>query len=404
MDKRGTVYIVDTENKHNSIMDELRNAGEMDDIILFEVGADPKLSLKLLAKLLDCKARVIFEKGFNGTPNALDMQVSSLLGFFIACRKYNKYVVVSGDNGFIRLADYWKNRGVPVHICDCIGSSTERIMSPTGIRNASIETCEITGQESDSIQELMELNVDKIGILRSLASMSSADEDLDDIDTAKVATDVVSSVNKVTVIDPKTEVADRHSQLYVTGDNTVYGLLYGNATSTQEVKDAVTVGAMLNMEVVEEKPQATNLLRKFPNVKDTKSEYERAVSRLLGATIKPEAKQFVDMLDELAFLYHPKEQASNSALLSKSAICLEAGVGKVLMNTLATLLMCTKDEEEFCKVATQAFKHGVIRQYGLNTAVDYSMFLSKLTQWVKKIEHCSLNKLIFSEHVAVEEN
>lgn len=60
------------------------------------------------------KAKKIYIEIENGTPNALDFQLSSYLGACIHKNPDHKYYIVSRDKGFDCVCHFWRDKSVLV--------------------------------------------------------------------------------------------------------------------------------------------------------------------------------------------------------------------------------------------------------------------------------------------------
>lgn len=108
--EKSTKYLVDFENTSSNIYDTVEKAKAIDEILIFYTAKSERLSMELLVALKDTPAKVSLVRCENGTPNALDFQLSCYLGILLG--KYGnsiEYVVVSDDNG------YKKVRGLVHH-------------------------------------------------------------------------------------------------------------------------------------------------------------------------------------------------------------------------------------------------------------------------------------------------
>ena len=112
-------FLIDYENVHDKEIKELENIKDGDTLIIFYSNQCRKISLDVL----DFSKGITYQifKAFVGTKNALDFQLSSYLGYLIGknslqdAKKDTNYYIVSNDQGYDRLCDYWqKNFSVNV--------------------------------------------------------------------------------------------------------------------------------------------------------------------------------------------------------------------------------------------------------------------------------------------------
>jgi len=82
---------------------------ENDEVVIFySVNADT-VSFELLHKLMFCKAKLNYYKIRRGGRNALDFQLSTYLGFLVSSRADTEFYIISKDNGFDFVIDFWES-------------------------------------------------------------------------------------------------------------------------------------------------------------------------------------------------------------------------------------------------------------------------------------------------------
>lgn len=118
------VYLLDSENTSiKTILSEIALLKEDDKIIVFySEGHCERLTVSEIDSLIsNRKDNIVFVKAFNGTPNALDFQLSSYIGFMINAVLNNKdlkempnFVILTRDKGYGALFKFWEQFGVNV--------------------------------------------------------------------------------------------------------------------------------------------------------------------------------------------------------------------------------------------------------------------------------------------------
>ena len=160
---RPITYLVDTENKHHTFLEELEKVRKGDEVFLV-VSPKDKLDYSGIDLIQQCKGKVYMDLGVPGTLNALDFQLSSLLGLLVARDPFKMYIIVSKDNGFTTLANYFQQKGVSVHTCEEIGGTVERLfinnqVTPVPLRDTPNNNYQLTSAniklfgDSGSIRE-----------------------------------------------------------------------------------------------------------------------------------------------------------------------------------------------------------------------------------------------------------
>ena len=113
-------FLVDYENVNISGLDGITKLTEDDFIIIFYSDNANTLTLGMHKKINETKAEIKFQKVAVNEKNALDFQLCSYLGFLIRDtmteENLNNYFIVSNDNGYSVLPNYWKKLGVNVKI------------------------------------------------------------------------------------------------------------------------------------------------------------------------------------------------------------------------------------------------------------------------------------------------
>lgn len=114
--KKRRLYLIDSENVGGTFANELIKLGDKDRVIIFE--SDKSAKIKILfseaEKLVKWnKFKTVHIK--NSTSNAMDFVLATVLGNIIAKNKYEEYIIISNDNGYNIIIDYWRNKGYKVY-------------------------------------------------------------------------------------------------------------------------------------------------------------------------------------------------------------------------------------------------------------------------------------------------
>lgn len=120
-------FLVDYENVQSHGLVGLSKLTASDAVTVYYSDHADTLSFELHLALNECRARTDFQKVGTGVKNALDFQLSSQLGYIInqnivAGNKEVKYYIVSMDNGFSCLCDFWGQFGANVVTVKSIGA------------------------------------------------------------------------------------------------------------------------------------------------------------------------------------------------------------------------------------------------------------------------------------------
>ena len=109
-----SVFLIDYENVNSPGMAGIDALTEADTIILFYTKNSDNLSFSLHESLITTQAKVELFRVSSGTPNCLDFQLVSYLGYLIARDEKAEYIIVSKDKGFGGVAAFWSERGVHI--------------------------------------------------------------------------------------------------------------------------------------------------------------------------------------------------------------------------------------------------------------------------------------------------
>ncbi|MDD6214614.1 MAG: PIN domain-containing protein [Firmicutes bacterium] len=123
-----SVYLIDYENVHTNGLLGLDNKTKNDTIIIFYSSSSNTLSFSLHRQLSAAEAKIEYIEVTSGGKNALDFQLSSYLGYLIAQNPQNEYVIITKDNGYNVIKDFWKKRGIHLSIAYNLSMESEKAM------------------------------------------------------------------------------------------------------------------------------------------------------------------------------------------------------------------------------------------------------------------------------------
>ena len=114
--KNRRLYLIDSENVGATFANELIKLGEKDRVIIFE--SDKSAKVKVLfseaKKLVKWnKFKTVHIK--NSASNAMDFVLATVLGSIITKNKYKEYIIVSNDNGYNSIIEYWSSKGYKIY-------------------------------------------------------------------------------------------------------------------------------------------------------------------------------------------------------------------------------------------------------------------------------------------------
>ncbi len=101
------IYLIDFENVKSKGLEGIDKLEETDSVIIFFSENSDTLSFEMHQKVLSSKADIEYFKVSVGGKNALDFQLSTLLGYMVAKEIYTHIFVISNDRGFDFLHAFW---------------------------------------------------------------------------------------------------------------------------------------------------------------------------------------------------------------------------------------------------------------------------------------------------------
>ena len=119
-------YLVDFENVKSKGLVGIDKLTEDDHVIIFYSENSDTISFEMHCCVMRAKASVEYMKVRVGGKNALDFQLSTLLGYMVAKERNSHIFIISNDKGFDRLHDFWANTFDDAP--DCMVFRTQNIM------------------------------------------------------------------------------------------------------------------------------------------------------------------------------------------------------------------------------------------------------------------------------------
>lgn len=160
------IYLVDFENVKSKGLQGIDNLTETDTVIIFYSENSDTINFEMHQKVLTSKADIEYFKVNVGGKNALDFQLSTLLGYLVAKDTYTNIFVISNDRGFDFLHDFWHGKYVDTPnatvyrtrtIQSAINFSSDK--STFAEKNDVVEKADEI-DSSENVQEIAETSVD----------------------------------------------------------------------------------------------------------------------------------------------------------------------------------------------------------------------------------------------------
>lgn len=102
-------YLVDFENVKSKGLFGIENLTADDHVVIFYSENSDTISFEMHCSVMRAAATVEYMKVNVGGKNALDFQLSTLLGYMVAQNCNTHIFIISNDKGFDKLHDFWEN-------------------------------------------------------------------------------------------------------------------------------------------------------------------------------------------------------------------------------------------------------------------------------------------------------
>ena len=119
------IYLIDFENVKSKGLTGIDSLSEYDRVIIFYSENADTINFEMHQKVLISKAEVEYFKVHVGGKNALDFQLSTLLGYLVCKNYYSHIFVISNDKSFDFLHDFWHGKYIAAP--DCVVYRTKTI-------------------------------------------------------------------------------------------------------------------------------------------------------------------------------------------------------------------------------------------------------------------------------------
>ncbi|MBR1751517.1 MAG: hypothetical protein IJ740_19740 [Ruminococcus sp.] len=101
------IFLIDFENVKSKGLTGIDKLNSDDTVVILYSENSDTISFEMHQKVMTCKADVEYFKVNVGGKNALDFQLSTLLGYIVAKDAFSHAFIISNDRGFDFLHDFW---------------------------------------------------------------------------------------------------------------------------------------------------------------------------------------------------------------------------------------------------------------------------------------------------------
>lgn len=162
-------YLVDYENVKSHGLDGITSLDSEDVLVIFYSENADSLTFGLHRRLNESRAKISYQKVDVGTKNALDFQLATYLGYLVRDNegKESSYYIVTKDQGFSSLVNYWKKRKINVSlIVDLSGRDVQKEKNDLRVQVEKVVSDEAV---VDIVVKYIQQYKTKLGINNALA-------------------------------------------------------------------------------------------------------------------------------------------------------------------------------------------------------------------------------------------
>lgn len=156
-------FLIDFENVSNGGFEGLENLTDAENLILFYSDNAGTISIATHRKLEQSVVQKEYLSVKTGGKNALDFQLATYLGYLISQKPNEDYCIVSNDEGFQHVVNFWEQKGVRIIRCANLLQETRE--------NAKVEVKKLLPDfpdESDKVAAIVHKYKTKQGINNAL--------------------------------------------------------------------------------------------------------------------------------------------------------------------------------------------------------------------------------------------
>ena len=193
------IYLIDFENVKSKGLTGIDSLTEYDRVIIFYSENADTINFEMHQKVLISKAEVEYFKVHVGGKNALDFQLSTLLGYLVSKNYYSHIFVISNDKSFDFLHDFWHGKYIAAP--DCIVFRTKTIA----------QAINYAGGKKQIVPDDDDTDTAVFGAADDTSTENSTEDITKDIQTAEEVNDTKSEVAETETAQPapKNEAAEK---------------------------------------------------------------------------------------------------------------------------------------------------------------------------------------------------
>lgn len=162
--KRRKYYLVDYENVHKTGLCGIDKLEKNDSVIIFYSPNADKLPFSLHNQIIETKAEITYFEVDTVGKNALDFQLSSYIGYIVGKHPKCMCYIISKDNGYKNVCNFWRKYGMKVSITSDISQCKGfEPIKKSDIKEA-LNCLELDKEDNEFIKNLIINNVERYDI------------------------------------------------------------------------------------------------------------------------------------------------------------------------------------------------------------------------------------------------
>ena len=114
--KTRRVYFIDYENVAKAGLKGIEELSKRDTVYIFYSAYSNSLTFHEHESLMNAKAEIVYFEVRTVGKNALDFQLSSFIGYIIGQNEDIICYIISKDNGFANVVNFWRTRGARLQL------------------------------------------------------------------------------------------------------------------------------------------------------------------------------------------------------------------------------------------------------------------------------------------------
>lgn len=162
--KHKKYYLIDYENVHKKGLYGIDELEKNDTVIIFYSQNADKLPFSLHSQIIETKAKITYFEVDTVGKNALDFQLSSYIGYIVGKHPKSMSYIVSKDNGYENVCNFWRKQGSKICLIPDISQSRQcEPLKKSDIKDALSELS-LEKEEIEFVKNIIMDNIERYDI------------------------------------------------------------------------------------------------------------------------------------------------------------------------------------------------------------------------------------------------